>query len=71
MWTEKKVTRREPEVKVLPHVLSKEFAIVEFAIVEFAIVEFAVVEFAVVEFAREELVKEPVCHFGKRRVVEL
>ena len=61
MWTGKKVTRREPEVKVLPHVLSKEFAIVEFA----------VVEFAVVEFAREEFVKEPVCHFGKRRVVEL
>lgn len=37
MWTEKKVTRREPEVKVLTHVLlSEEFAIEEFVREEFA-----------------------------------
>ena len=30
MWTENKVTRREPEVNVLAHVLSEEFAIEEF-----------------------------------------
>lgn len=64
MWTEKKVSRPEPEAKVLPHVLSEQFAMVEFAMVEFARVEFARVEFAKVEFARQESAKESVCHLG-------
>ena len=70
MWTEKKVSRREPEAKVLLHVLSEQFARVEFAMVEFARVEFARVEFARVAFVRQESAKEPVCHFGRPAVGE-